>query len=211
MLKNRILLRFLLTAGGLYILWDFIYKNVFEEEGVAIRKVAEHVAAVSVGVLNVLGFNTATKDLGGFKTLITLDGQSLVWIDSGCTGLTLMALFAGFILAYPGPIAKKAWYIPFGLVVIYLVNVIRVVVLAINHVYSRGSFDFNHKYTYTLVTYGAIFWLWMLWANRLSGVSLSGVLQAADNPAESPAENPADNPAGSPANSPAKEPSNKNA
>ena len=55
---------------------------------------------------------------------------------------------------------------------IYLVNLARVVVLALNHIYSNSSFDFNHKYTYTLITYAAIFGLWMIWANRLSGVSL---------------------------------------
>jgi exosortase/archaeosortase family protein len=152
-----------------------VYKNVFEKEGILIRQMAEHVASVSVGVLNTLGYNTAVHSLNGFDTLITLDGQSLVWIDSGCTGLTLMALFAGFIFAYPGPIIKKAWYIPVGILAIYLVNIIRVVALALNHIMSRSSFDFNHKYTYTLVTYLAIFGLWMLWANRLSGVSLSPV------------------------------------
>ena len=190
MLKNRVLLRFLLTAGGLYVLWDYLYKHVFEEDGVIIRRVAEHVASVSVSVLKVLGFHTAAENLNGYNTLITLDGQSLVWIDSGCTGLTLMALFAGFIIAYPGPIIKKAWYIPAGIIVIYLVNVLRVVALAINHILSRGSFDFNHKYTYTLATYAAIFWLWMIWANRLSGVSLGGVLQETKEPESSPGSEP---------------------
>jgi exosortase family protein XrtF len=175
MQKNRVLIRFLITAGALYIVWDYVYKNVFEKEGILIRQMAEHVASVSVGVLNSFGYNTAVRSLNGFDTLITLDGQSLVWIDSGCTGLTLMALFAGFIFAYPGPIIKKAWYIPVGILAIYLVNIIRVVALALNHIMSRSSFDFNHKYTYTLVTYLAIFGLWMLWANRLSGVSLSPV------------------------------------
>jgi exosortase family protein XrtF len=188
MLKNRVLLQFLLTAGGLYVLWDYLYKHVLEEDGVIIRKVAEHVAGVSVSLLKLFGFHTEAAPLNGYNTLITLDGQSLVWIDSGCTGLTLMALFAGFIIAYPGPIVKKLWYIPAGILVIYLVNVLRVIALAINHIVSRGSFDFNHKYTYTLATYAAIFGLWMLWANRLSGVSLGGVLQETKDSEPAPAD-----------------------
>jgi exosortase family protein XrtF len=182
MQKNKILLRFLITAGVLYVVWDYVYKNVFEKEGVLIRQMSENVAAVSVHILNAFGYNTAVHDHNGFDNLITLNGESLVWIDSGCTGLTLMALFAGFIFAYPGPIVKKAWYIPLGILAIYLVNIIRVVALALNHIISRGSFDFNHKYTYTLVTYAAIFGLWMLWANRLSGVSLGAAI---DGPGDS--------------------------
>jgi len=187
MRQNRVLIRFLLTAGVLYVVWDYFYKSILEENGVFIREVGAHVASVSVSILNMLGYDAVVapyKDPSApraFETLIVYKGQNLVWIDSGCTGLTLMALFAGFILAYPGPIAKKAWYIPTGLVAIYLVNIFRVVALALNHIASRSTFDFNHKYTYTLVTYLAIFGLWMLWANRLSGVSLgSGGDDAAD-------------------------------
>ena len=184
MRQNRILSRFLLTAGALYVLWHLFYQQYMEKEGIMIRRVAENVASVSVSVLKMLGYDAAVAPYADpnapmtFSTLITLKGQSLVWIDSGCTGLTLMALFAGFILAYPGPIKRKAWYIPVGLLAIYAVNIIRVVALAVNHILSHGSFDFNHKYTYTLITYLAIFGLWMLWANRLSGVSLTGGMEA---------------------------------
>ncbi len=186
MRQNKVLIRFLLTAGVLYVVWDYFYKSVLEEDGVFIRQVASHVAKVSVAVLQLFGWDAAVRPYPypsglSFDTLITLNGQSLVWIDSGCTGLTLMALFAGFIIAYPGPLAKKAWYIPVGLLAIYLVNIVRVVALAINHIVSQSSFDFNHKYTYTLATYVAILALWMLWANRLSGFSLAG---EAEEPAE---------------------------
>ena len=177
-------MRFLLAAGALYVVWHLFYNLYMEQEGIMIRHVAENVASVSVSVLRMLGYEADVQPFrdpnapAAFETLITLKGQALVWIDSGCTGLTLMALFAGFILAYPGPIKRKLWYIPVGLVAIYLVNIIRVVALAINHIHSRSTFDFNHKYTYTLVTYAAIFGLWMLWANRLSGVSLSAAVEA---------------------------------
>jgi exosortase family protein XrtF len=175
MLKNKVLVRFLVLAGALYVVWHLVYQQYLEKEGTFIKTVAAHVAAVSVSILKAMGYEAATAPYNGFDTLITLSGKNLVWIDSGCTGLTLMALFAGFIFAYPGPLVRKAWYIPAGLFVIYLVNLIRVVALAINHIHSNSTFDFNHKYTYTLATYAAIFGLWMLWANRLSGVSLSAV------------------------------------
>lgn len=174
------LVTFLLKAGVLYVIWHLFYQQVLEEDGVFIRRVAEHVAHVCVYLADSLGFNAAISRRNGFSTLIMMNHEPSVWIDSGCTGLTLMALFAGFVIAYPGPIIKKLWYIPVGLVVIYIVNIIRVLALAINH--GHSSFDFNHKYTYTIFTYVAIFVLWMVWANRLSGVSL-GNNQDPEDPA----------------------------
>lgn len=171
MKQNKALVTFLVKAGVLYIVWHFIYQNIFEEEGVAIRRIGEHIASVSAALLRMLGYSSDAVVFNGFKTMLTLNGQNVVWIDSGCTGLTLMALFAGFVIAYPGDWKKKAWYIPLGIVVIYIVNLLRVLALAINH--GHGSFEFNHKYTYTIITYAAIFGLWMLWANRLSGMSLT--------------------------------------
>ncbi len=171
MKQNKALVLFLVKAGVLYAVWHLIYQNIFEEEGIAIRRVAEHVAAVSAAMLRGFGYDAVAQRFQGFDTMLVLSGKPVVWIDSGCTGLTLMALFAGFVIAYPGPWKKKAWYIPVGIFVIYIVNLIRVLALALNH--GHSSFEFNHKYTYTIFTYAAIFGLWMLWANRLSGMSLT--------------------------------------
>jgi exosortase family protein XrtF len=174
---NKVVIAFLLKAGALYVLWHLVYQRYLEVEGTFIKSVAEHVAAVSTSMLSIMGYN-ATQYLheDGYATEIGINQVPVVWIDSGCTGLTLMALFAGFIVAYPGPWQRKAWYIPVGLFAIYLINFFRVIILAVARVsMSDTSFDFNHKYTYTLFTYAAIFGLWMLWANRLSGITLAGL------------------------------------
>jgi len=178
--SNKVVASFLLKAGGLYVLWHLVYQLYLEKEGVMIRQMAAVIASASLPFLRMLGHNVSTRNYNGFDTMLTLDGTDLVWIDSGCTGLTLMALFAGFIVAYPGPLRHKAWFIPVGVLIIYAVNLLRVVVLALNHIRSRSTFDFNHKFTYTLVVYAAIFGLWVLWANRFSGFSLTAPADQTD-------------------------------
>jgi exosortase/archaeosortase family protein len=71
-------------------------------------------------------------------------------------------------LAYPGDWKVKTIYILIGSIVIYLINVLRILVLLFNMIYYKGSFDFNHKYTYTIAVYLCVFVLWMLWANHFS-------------------------------------------
>jgi exosortase/archaeosortase family protein len=80
----------------------------------------------------------------------------------------LYALFGGFVLAFPGPWQRKLWFIPLGMALIWVLNVLRVAALALNHHYAHQSVDFNHHYTFTFMVYACIFGLWMLWARRLA-------------------------------------------
>jgi exosortase/archaeosortase family protein len=114
----------------------------------------------------------------------------LVEINNGCNGLILMVLFFTFMVAFPGPWKKKLWYIPVGIFVIYLINCLRVIALTTNKMIQGlvngeelfkkspiwqkimdNSVDFNHKGTFLIIVYGAIFYLWMIWVNRFSGIS----------------------------------------
>jgi exosortase/archaeosortase family protein len=76
------------------------------------------------------------------------------------------------VVAFPGPWKKKMWFVPLGILSIYLINSLRVIGLAVNHMVSQESFDFNHKYTFTILIYGAIFFFWMIWVNRFSGINV---------------------------------------
>jgi hypothetical protein len=53
---------------------------------------------------------------------------------------------------------------------IFILNIIRMVVLTINFVYFRSSFAFNHHVTFTYIVYMFIFMLWMIWVNKFSAV-----------------------------------------
>jgi len=106
------------------------------------------------------------------NTYLFKDGIPVVLIEHGCNGLILMILFAAFVIAFPGPAKEKLWYVPAGVVSIYLINSLRVIGLAVNHIVSKESFDFNHKYTFTILVYGAIFMFWMIWVNRFSGINV---------------------------------------
>jgi len=103
---------------------------------------------------------------------IGIDGTHGLWIGDPCNGLTLFALFTGFIIAYPGPLKKKLWFIPVGIIAIHFINIIRIVALSLIVYYFPDPevLDFNHTYTFTLLVYGFVFSLWYVWAGKLSGI-----------------------------------------
>ena len=89
---------------------------------------------------------------------ILVTGKSIIY--------TSIVLFAGFIIAYPGPWKVKLFYVPIGVFLIYLLNVLRIMALGLNSFHSRHTLEFNHKYTFAFVVYACIFGFWMLWIKR---------------------------------------------
>lgn len=163
---NRLLVRFFLVATSLYLLWFFGYQQWLAHDGRLDAFLCAQIAASGAQLLRLLGF-AATVDVADAKLLL-VSSLPAVSVGPPCNGLVLYALFGGFVLAFPGPWRRKFWFIPTGILLIWGLNILRVAALAINHHYAHRSVDFNHHYTFTVVVYGFIFGLWLLWARRLA-------------------------------------------
>jgi exosortase family protein XrtF len=168
---NRPLTRFLLKAVVLYLGWHLLWYNWLEPDGRVNHYLTYNTASISALVLNATSDHSfSLSPFSEQNTYLFKDQVPVVLIEHGCNGLILMVLFAGFVLAFPGPWKTKLWFIPLGILGIYLINSLRVIGLAVNHMVAKSSFDFNHKYTFTILVYGAIFGFWMIWVNRFSGI-----------------------------------------
>ena len=166
-------LRFLLVFAALYALWALGYDGLVGPDGRLDHALSANLAATAGALLRGLGFAAGTAPAS--PILVVLNGQPVVSVGNPCNGLLMYALFAGFVVAFPGPWRHKLWFVPAGILAVYALNVGRVALLALNHAYWYHSVDFNHHYTFTFVVYGAIGALWMLWARRNAG----GLLVAA--------------------------------
>lgn len=62
---------------------------------------------------------------------------------------------------------KKLWFIPLGVIIVHLTNVIRVVGLAMVMNYWPQHWDFSHDYVFRPLFYVVIFVLWVIWVERL--------------------------------------------
>lgn len=167
-LFNNRIAKFLITLFSFYVGWYLIYNLWLHPNEKLDLFVIDITVTISKWILETLGYTVFT----GADRLIGVDGTGGLWIGDNCNGIALFALFAGFIIAYPGSWKKKVLYIISGILLIELLNVFRVVLLAILDTFSRAWTEFNHTYTFTIVIYGCIFFLWMLWTNRISGTSL---------------------------------------
>lgn len=160
MKQQKTVIKFLIVVLGMIISWFILYDiwlNAYDDI------LTVKIAAISGWLLNFIGY-----EIHVYNSSLIMNEEELVFVGPGCNAMVLMALFTGFIIAFPGSMLKKIFYIPFGILIINFLNVLRVSILALNALYSQQTLDFNHKYTFTIVVYACIFGLWMLWVQKLS-------------------------------------------
>ncbi|MCL5130140.1 exosortase family protein XrtF [Algibacter sp. L4_22] len=106
---------------------------------------------------------------------LVLKGEYVARIIEGCNGLSVLILFVSFIVAFSGKLKTTILYILSGSVIIYVVNVLRIVILSIGiYSYPKQS-EFLHSVVFPAIIYGVVFLLWVFWVNRFSKLSKKDV------------------------------------
>lgn len=167
--RMKAVARFVLTAFALYVAWFLFYEHYLMKQGVFVNNLIFVQTKLSAQILNLFPFKDSFSSNEFF---IYCNGKRLLRVGEECSALVLFALFAGFIICYPGNWKAKIWYIPLGILVILVLNIVRITLLSINFKYYHSSFAFNHHVTFTYLVYGVIFLMWVLWVNKFGKARL---------------------------------------
>ena len=167
--KTNAFVRFIVSAGLLYLLLFLIHQFIVKKYTYYDQGFIGWIIQGTDVVLQTLGYNTFKVLQDRDVQVIGIDGSNGVWVGSNCNAISLFSLFSVFIIAYPGSIKQKLWFIPAGILLIHVINILRVVALAIIAHKAPEYLNFNHTYTFTFLVYGFIFSLWILWVNKLAG------------------------------------------
>ncbi len=179
------LILFLLKALLIWFGWMLFYGIIFKESQIN-DPMTKIEARMTAFVLRQMGYDakldekfshTLVREEGKQNELyISIDNKPLIGIASACNGVELFALFLGFLFAFGG--RKKIFsFLIFGLSSIYLINLIRIIVIAWVTMFDKQQADFHHHYTFMFIVYGYILWLWHRWtiiqnANQKKDISL---------------------------------------
>lgn len=171
--------RFLLLAVGMLILWYLLYSLLLQGSFID-HVIIDNLSDISTWLLQSFGYETLAEVDSNIRT-VGIEGGHPLWIGDECDGLTLFAIFSIIIAAFPGPWKKKLWFIPLGILLIHILNIIRITALVIIVKYYPDSLDFNHTYVFQTIVYLFIFGLWYWWAKKFAGAAFKPV---ANKPAE---------------------------
>jgi exosortase family protein XrtF len=101
-------------------------------------------------------------------TILIYGGKSIVSVYEGCNGINIMIIFVAFIIAF-GPFGyKMLWYIPLGIFIIHIFNIVRIAALFLITLEKPNWLYFTHKYLFTAFIYGIVFLLWIIWLRLTS-------------------------------------------
>lgn len=156
--------RFFGMAFLAYVAWSLTYEQVLKPQTMLDEVVIEHMVTSTETAFRAIGWPVGTYPQPvTHRDRVGMAGHAGVQIGAPCDGVALFALFAIFILAFPGPFLRKLWFIPAGIALLHLANIGRVVVLARMQATAPEWLEFNHDYTFTVLVYGLVFALWYLW------------------------------------------------
>jgi exosortase family protein XrtF len=89
-------------------------------------------------------------------------------IVEGCNAISIIILFASFVLSFFGKLKLTLLYLLAGTVIIYAMNIIRIAILAIG-IYEYPQYtEFLHSIIFPLIIYGTVFLLWVIWVRIYS-------------------------------------------
>jgi exosortase family protein XrtF len=162
---------FIVKAFLFYMAWWLLYNMVIAPRNTVDDIVIANQVKLSGKALRVLGYKVeySASANSTSEDILWIDGSvKSLQVEKACDSIDLMGLFAVFILAYPGSWKNRLWYIPCGILLIHLLNIVRIISLTLIQYHSPDMLDFNHKYTFTALMYLFIFSLWYLWVKRFS-------------------------------------------
>ncbi len=167
--QNIELIRFLGSAFLLLLIWvlgsAFFPSTIADMHYFIIRPQAD----ISAFFLRLFGYELLQDYMvNGCEARLVFSGSGSICIGSGCSGLELFLLFFGFIMLMRGRLKDKLWFVPLGFIGILVLNIIRIIALSMIYYHHPEYLEFNHKYTFVIIVYGAIFGLWVLWVNKFA-------------------------------------------
>ncbi|ULC59244.1 exosortase family protein XrtF [Flaviramulus sp. BrNp1-15] len=173
-IKYKSVLKFILTFLLVYAVLSLGYKFYLQwSDGSKFYPdyMTHLVAKQTESLLNTFGYNTQVlphPDEPSMKLM--LNGKYLARIIEGCNSISVIILFISFVVAFSGKLKTTFLYILAGSVLVYIVNLLRIVVLSIGlHHYPEYS-EFLHTVVFPGIIYGMVFLLWILWVNRFSNL-----------------------------------------
>ena len=129
------------------------------------RTVANHVSKVS----RMLGYDAQieqhTEEL---SIKFILNGKYVSRIIEGCNSVSIIILFVSFIVAFSGALKHTVIFGLFGSLLIYVVNVLRIIAVSVLHVRYPEYETILHDLLFPSIIYGLTFMLWITWVKYFS-------------------------------------------
>ena len=164
---------FLFKFFTVYLILTIIYKLYLNQfENLLVFKVDGFTQMVAQQVHQFLLFLGYQSNLTNHNTQpaikLFLQHVYVARVVEGCNALSVIILFAAFVVAFAGKLKPTILYILCGSLLIHFLNVIRIALLSIALLHYPEQGPLLHGVLFPLFIYGVVFGLWVIWVNKFS-------------------------------------------
>ena len=178
-MKYKSVLKFILTFLLVYALLTLGYKlylDVSDGSKFYPDYLTNMTAKQSQLLLQEVGYDTRIEaHPNEASMMLIINNKFVARVVEGCNSISVIILFISFIVAFAGRWKTTAIYILSGSVLIYSVNLIRIVILSIGLYHYPWRREILHTVIFPLIIYGMVFLLWMFWVNRFKTLQKQNV------------------------------------
>ena len=170
--KYKLVIKFILTFLLVYVSFSLLYKFYLQlSDGSKYYPdfMTHLVAKQSKMLMSAFGYDVQMMPHPNEPSMkVLIENNYVARIIEGCNSVSVIILFFSFITAFASNLKTTVFYILSGSVLIYSVNLLRIVLLSIWIYHYPKQSDFLHTVVFPAIIYGMVFFLWMLWVNRFS-------------------------------------------
>ncbi|MEO5602547.1 MAG: exosortase family protein XrtF [Cyclobacteriaceae bacterium] len=157
-------LMFLGKFLAIYFAGNILYGIFVESYGNNPDDITNLVTHQTAWVLNSIGYDSSVDEVPEQpKVALKNNGETVLNVYEGCNGINVIIVFISFLFAFGGPVNKLAFFLPAGVIVIHLFNLLRIVLLFYLALNNSRQFYYYHKYFFTATLYLVVFGLWAIW------------------------------------------------
>ncbi len=166
---------FLLFLGKFllsYLLLTLLYHSYlsrFDAESYQLDGFTKMVSSHTESLMKLFGSNVSSaKHPTETSMKLFYNNKWIARIIEGCNALSVIILFVSFVISFSGKIRPTILYLIIGSFFIYIINVMRIALLAVLIYHFPKYESFLHGVFFPLIIYGLVFLLWVYWVNNFS-------------------------------------------
>jgi exosortase family protein XrtF len=161
-------LLFLAKYVAFYIALNTLYALFVEHYSPNADPITILVTQHSAAILHMFDDGVAHKVISRESHVpVTKGGETVIEVFEGCNGINVIIVFLAFIIAFQGNFKLFVQFLFGGILLIYIINLLRIIALYCVALKFPDALYFFHKFFFTGIIYLIVFGLWYLWTVRV--------------------------------------------
>lgn len=162
------LLKFFFSYLILTLLYQ-LYLTSFDGSALEVDTITQQVSVQTEQTIKFFQYNSHLEPHPKQNSvMLFVEEKFVARVVEGCNAISVIILFIAFVIAFKGNWKRTLVFILLGSILIYVLNVIRIALIAIALYRYPQHEHLLHGVLFPLFIYGVVFLLWVVWVNKFS-------------------------------------------